>query len=325
MIEVSSTGSIQHDKAETLFFDTYHPQIKDVFSIVGLPDSGTDTLEGAVELTQPWVEGDHSRPKNKIDLDEAQRQDLQPIFEDLGMMRERPFPPGHYDQIIVLGAIHAGNIRRAEFVGRMLSREDITTDRVVLLGGQRRIYEEREMDDIATNLGEIYWDDSGDEWVENFKADIFAGDADKRWETDLIRLAAVAKVGPLTLKKLHLELGDIDLVRRYEFDLNGLPVSLLHTRAVERPNGEPRHTTEACIKDWVETFEPAKDAHVGMVGANPHADRMVRSARAVLSTIERGDIDLTLGSAIAPAGIRESIYLGEIARSLYEDLRSKES
>jgi hypothetical protein len=305
-----------------LFFDAYRPEIEQVFKVVGLPDDVTSSLGRAVELTQPWVGGDHSRPNHVFNLDEQQRAELKALFVDLDMAEERPLPDDHYDQIIVLGGIQAGNLRRTDFLKRMLDKKGVTTDKVVLLGGQRRIYVERETDDINANFAELFYQEAHTEWSEHFKADMLAEQGETRWETDLIRLAAMAKIGPLVFKRLQLRLGNEDFIGRYEFDWNNLSVDLLHTLAVPRPNGESRHTTEACIGDWIETYQPKDGARVGMVNANPHIDRMIRSARSVATSLGRSDIELIPAGPTAPLGIRESIFLGEIARNLYEDQRT---
>jgi hypothetical protein len=141
-----------------------------------------------------------------------------------------------------------------------------------------------------------------------------------QWETDLVRLAGIARLGNLSLKQLHLRLGNQDPLKRYEFDWHGTPVSLLHTLAVER-NGEPRHNTEACMRDWLRTYHPPIGARVGFVAANPHLDRVTRSAQAVLNDEGRSDIQLVAGGPGISPKAGHSIVLGEVARLLYEDQR----
>lgn len=300
-----------------LFFDAYRSEIREVFNILGVEDQWSDNLDDMVETTQPWARGDHSRPGTQMLLTPEQSDELQPLYENMGMVHERPLHPGHYDVVLNFGAIHRGNNRRLDYLRRAVETGGVTADRIMLLGGQRRPYEEVEKEDIEQNVSEVQASPVAPDWARNFSERPYAN----RWETDLIRLAAYARLGDVAIKRLHLNLGDSDPVRAYDFSWNNMPVTLTHSRAVERPNGEPRHTTESCLKDWVQDYVPPRAARVAFIGANPHLDRMGRSAHAVLEGMGRGDIELVLGGSAAPEGIKGTIFLGEIARNLYEDRR----
>lgn len=298
-----------------LFFELYQPQLREVLSIVGVPETAMNSLGEAVDATQPWVKGDHSRPLHTFHVEEANKPALRELYDQLGLVRERPLPAGHYDQIVVLGAVQSGNNRRLRFVADAL-RTDAQTDGIVLLGGQRRMFAERETEEVDANIEAVIDSGKHDKLVAKFEK--FG--ADNIWETDLIRLAAAEQLGDLTLRRLHVRLANADPLGRYEFALGDLPVTLLHTLAVER-NGEPRHNTEACIEDWVKTLQPKQGSRVGFICANPHMERTTRAAQHVLNRLGRSDIQLIPAGPAAPEGIGDSMYLGEIARLLYEDQR----
>lgn len=302
---------------EESFFDANRGELRVIFDILEISEQWSNELEDIVNVTQPWVKGDHSRPLHQFHLNDNQKKQLTALYPALGLVQERTLPEGHYDQMVVLGSVHSGNVRRLDFLEQSLSRSDVQTDRIVLLGGQRSIYEERERDDIDETLQELSVNGHHDPWLDRVATDGTA----LQWESDLVRLAGIARLGKLSLKQLHLRLGNADPLKSYEFDWQGVVVSLLHTLAVER-NGEPRHNTEACVRDWLRTYHPPVGAKVGFVAANPHIDRVTRSAQAVLNNEGRQDIQLIPGGPGISEKAGHSIVLGEVARLLYEDLRT---
>lgn len=309
--------SIYSYSGEMPFYEQHQESLASVFEIVGISPTILDSLDKIVNATQPWVAGDHSRPEYRFNLSALQKAELAPFYKKMGMVDEMPIPAGHYSQVVVLGAIHQGNNHRLDFLDTALKASTVTVDKIVLLGGQRTVYPEREKVDIEANLAELQEANSTDPWVLR---SLTKGTDAIQWETDMLRLAGIARLGGLSLKQLHLRFGNQDPIKRYEFETNdGTPVSLLHTPAVPRPNGKPRHTTEACIIEWAKTYKPNKNDEVVFVGANPHLNRMIRSSRRALLLNGCDNIKLLPTGPSSPTYAGDSIYLGEIARSLYED------
>ena len=303
------------------FFDAQRDNLGAMADILGMPPALTDSLEIAIELTQPWTRGDHSRPEAAIALSQQQRAELQPLFAQFGLTSRQNLPEGDYAHILVPGAVQKGNNGRIEFVKDSFQAGTITSNDVVLLGGQRTVFGEVETALLQADLAAIKQAGTVDTWVE-----ALGDDVDKLvWETDFMRLAAVKHLGVLPLKELHLRTVDTasaargDAVQQYEFEWHDMPLRLLHTLATQRSNGSARHTTESCVKEWVGLAQPAEGARVGFVASNPHRARMAKSARRALASIGREDIQLIAAGPANATGIGDHIFLGEIARNLYED------
>lgn len=302
------------------FFDQHQDTLQQLGAVVGLPNNFLGSFETAVDLTQPWVQGDHGHDSYDFNLTENQKTVLQHHFEALGLVEQRDLPAGHYDQILVLGAVHLGNDKRLRYLRQMMDRGDITTDRIIMMGGERKLFEKREPEDVLKNLESLQSKGYHDGWLSNFLNKPLA-EID---ETDLLRLAALDHLGPLAVKQMHLRLGVNDVrsltvpQHRYEFEWRNIPVLLTHTQATSRKDGNARHTTEMCIEDWVKTFDPADGSTVGFISSQPHLDRMVRSAGRKLTALNK-NIKLVPGGPGTTFQTGETIYLGEVARNLYED------
>ena len=303
------------------FFDIYRENLAEMADILDMPQTMAGSLEAAIELTQPWTRGDHSRPENRVKLSEQQRAGLQPLFVKFGLTSRQPFPEGDYTHILVPGAVQKGNNGRIEFIKQSFQADTITSNDIVLLGGQRKVFGEVETSLLQADLAAIKQAGIVDSWVDTLNGDVSM----LAWETDFMRLAAVKHLGALPLKELHVRIVDAaitsrgDAVQQYEFEWHGMPLRLLHTLATQRPNGQPRHTTESCVKEWVALAEPVQGARVGFVASNPHRDRMAKSTRRALASIGREDIQLVAAGPANAEGVGDHIFLGEIARNLYED------
>lgn len=315
------------------FYERNRESLAEVFGVLGKPLDALDNLEDTVLVTQEWTGGDHTRPNYEIDLTEEESKKLRGLYGALGLLDERQLPPGHYEQIILLGAKQVGNNRRLDMIGRMLTSGQVTTDRMVWFGGERH-KEPDEADMTARNFAELGQRSGTDVWTGR----ILKQPERVRWETDLIRLAGAAQLGPLALKQLHLRvldaaaepkkfvrIPDADPISHYELEWNGTPVTLLHSQAVNRPNGEARHTSESCADDWLEIVPPAQGARVGFVTGNPHIERATRSVHAKLHKAGRDDVNFIGSGSAANPYQKHQIFLGEIARNLYEDLMARES
>lgn len=298
------------------FFETHHGEVTAIFETLGLPNASTDSLDEAVQLTQPWVRGDHSRPDHRFDINPEQAVALTSLYDRCGLRRAYELGEKEFDHVVVFGATHVGNNNRLKFLGRTLESGKIAAKKLVLLGGERAVYPEVEDPIIQENMAQLTKAGSKDEWVKS----LVSGNVSLEWETDLLRLAALVHLGKLTLKQTRIrpENGSLQAL---EFDLNGTPTSITHTLAVPRANGNPRHTTEACLEDWLKTAEPQAFAKIAFIGANPHIERMAKTTRLILGRLGRLDIQAVMAGPSAHNSYGHSIFLGEIARNLYEDQR----
>lgn len=316
-ISPAATSASEKAVGPVTFFDREQPRLGGLFELVGVSAESADSLETAVQVTQPWVKGDHSRPENRFRFDDERSRKLHGLYARLGLKDQHPLPAGRYDHLLVFGAIHRGNNHRLGFLRRTLDMTAIEVPHITLLGGERPVYPEVELDDIDRNLTELADAGVHDGWLDRIRD----GQAGLHWETDLLRLAALVHLGPIALRRsVGGEEKGTARPRQYDFMWHGRALTLMHTKAVER-RGEPRHTTEACVLDWLQRTDPPEDAHVAFVAANPHIERMGKTVRAMLRREGRPDIRITAAGPSAPKDISHNHCLGEIARNLYEDMR----
>ncbi len=305
--------------AAPTFYGQHQEQLRRLFEITGLPEEVSADLPMAVEATQPWVRGDHSRPEHRFRFKDPESAELHDIYGDLGLRDAHDLPAGTYQHAILLGGVHRGNNRRLGFMNQVLTSGTVIVEDITLLGGERRVYPEVEIEDIENNLHALRNVD--EPWLDRLRN----SKVESWWETDLLRLAATVRLGRLSVAGREYEpLNSRYRPHRQTFTWRKLPLAIMHTLAVAR-QGEPRHTTEACVRDWLDTMLPADNARVAFFGANPHLTRMGRSAQAVLRAQGRPDIDLVVAGPASVEGLGHGHYLGEVARQLYEDKRLLEA
>jgi hypothetical protein len=304
----------QHNETSqgSTYFEQHQADLAELGAVLDLPAGISQSLEEAIAITQPWVKGDHTRPVDPLYIEPEQSTQLRPLYTAFGLTQATPMPDGHYDHIIIPGAVQRGNNGRLGFLRESFDHDTITSSDIVLLGGQRKVFGEVEASLIQADLEEVNERGIGSPWTDVGWPDI----GNMQWETDFIRLAALKQLGPLAVRAIHLRLENADPIKRYEFEWRNMPLKLLHTLAIARANGEPRHTTEACIEDWVAEFNPAEGAHIGFIASSPHRARM---AKRVMKLLGREDITWSVGGPAAVPGLGDHIFLGEIARNLYED------
>lgn len=299
------------------FLERYQPEVAELFDVLGLPSESAQDLDAAVALTQPWVRGDHFRPGHNHGLSDGQKQQLPDIYARLGLSGEVPLEPGHYDDAVVIGGTQKGNNVRIGFMRDALQNPAVSADHMSLLGGQRKVFPEIETAQIEQTFDVITAQERHDPWVEHLGRNPEA----LTWETELMRLSAVAHLGGIALNRINLRLENADPIGSYEFTWKDIPVALIHALATERPNGERRHTTESCFQEWLEQESPPEDARVAFICSNPHLYRTAQSSMAVLRDAGRSDITLVPAGPETTQTSNHALYLGEIGRSLYEDQR----
>lgn len=301
------------------FYRRNRVHLPEFASLFDLDPSVTESLESLVDATQPWVQGDHTRPENRAQVTEAEGERLHKLYRLLGLKDRRPLEPGHYDYLLVLGGIYRGTNRRLAFLRESLEKGNVTTDQIVFLGGEREVYPEVENALIAEHIEQLRGSSQKDPFVRGIIGDRFAKATGIRHETDLFRLAAAVQLGALALTS---ETGrQLQLI--YSQAKNGkhidTPITLLHTQAEPRPNGKPRHTTEACIRDFIHTLGPKRMARIGFIATNPHVERTTRSAQRNIDFLGRADLHLLPAGPGALDIYTHELFRGEVARLLYED------
>lgn len=296
------------------FFSNKVEYLNQLLELAGKqPVSNTVT---AYDAFSEWAQGDHTRPDSPINLSGSGADQAQEIYEHLDMIEERSLPAGDYDDIVLLGGIYQSTKRRVGYLSNLLNSDNIKlkpSGRIVVWAGERNIYPEDEAELVASDLAAIK-EDSVPAWIEN--APVLS-------ETLLARLAlkAETKLGNTELRKLYLRLNDPNPLSHYE--LSGqYPIMLLHTKATKRTLGAPRHSTETCAADWLNIFQPRTGSRVAFISSNPFIDRTTRVVRRVMSEQGRKDISISGGGTAAMPTTPDSVFLGEIARNLYEDLRA---
>jgi hypothetical protein len=112
-------------------------------------------------------------------------------------------------------------------------------------------------------------------------------------------------------------------ISRYDFaqPATDMRVEVINAQTVERPMGDPRHTTEQCAKEWLQTDPPAEHARVLFVTSNPYIRRTTLVVNNLIEQAGRNDIQLF---SCGPAAYKESqpqLFMGEAGRLIYEDLQ----
>lgn len=316
-------GSVsQHeliDQSE-LFFEQHRNELKDLFRVLGMEDKWSDNLDELVDITKPWVQGDHFKPTLRTVLSGDAELEARSLYQAMGLIDERSLPTGHYDQVIVLGGTQRANNLRLSFLAESLQRSDINLrGSIVVWGGQRDIFPELEvalMRDSLKKTEEDVHPARNNAWLRALKE----RGAEPRDETELLRLAALHRLGDLSLRRLRIRLNTADpLISHYEFVTPDYELTLLHTPAVHRPQGEPRHTTEACAKEWLKHAPPSYQARVAFISGNPYMERTSRVVEQTIQAAGRTDISIIPVGPAAYPDAKDYLFLGEIARNLYED------
>lgn len=314
------------------FFDRHIEEIDTALRIVGQLEHWRGDLDSAVAQTQPWVNGDYGKGDSlPFGIDDEQSELLREQYPKLGIVNKTPLAEGDYDTVLMFGAVHLGNTKRTAYVAEEAMHHRF--GRVVLLGGERHIFE-NELDDFRNSITAVEGivGDS-DDWFKNLKKR-FQADEMQISESDMIRLAAMQYLNLKGRSEISFPLrkgnpvndieGLLETRRplwRYDFEpSDGLVVSMTHSGAHARKGdkAKPRHTTESCTRDWLYEFEPEKDARIAVIGSQPHTQRMALTVSRTLHRAGRSDIEVVAGGPSSTGRTGHTFYLGEVARTLFE-------
>lgn len=303
------------------FYERNREGLAELFTEMELPAAAAYDLNAAVELTQPWVKGDYSRPDFLFAIPEEKKATLFRLYDSFGLRQAHELPDGHYDELVVMGAVMNGLNNRLNFTADSASRPGVNTDLITMLSGQRPPFPESEKEDIEATAIDLIQEGPQTPWISSAIDDR----SNLRWETDLMRLSATSQMGHMAVKGIDLRLGNADPIQAYTMQWQAVPTRLINALAVPRIKGDPRPNTESTIREWLREYPPVENARVAFIAANPHLERMAKSARFVLNQEGREDITLVPAGPAATPNISHPHYLAETAQNLFEDRRAQTS
>lgn len=293
------------------FFDEHKTELTEFFGTLGMEWDGT--LGQAVEATQPWVRGgDHYTRTDMLELDDEQEAKVHGLYERMGFVNEIDLPAGEYDHMVVLGGLQFSNHRRLAHLERQLARDDIQ-----LRGGVSLWGGVREMGDLEAKV------------VAEDRINAAAHDKPGAWwhgntEAHGLRMSAQTQLGPLAVSRMDLKFAlegesmpDGPVVKNWFLDGENRSLLLLNARAVKR-TGDPRHTTEECAAQWLQTVDLPEGARVGFITSNPYGRRTTTTVQRIVDKHDRSDIVLVGAGAAALPDAPRKVFDGELARNLYE-------
>lgn len=308
-----------YQMAQPAFYESHREGLAELFAAMNVPSEAADSLPAAVEATQPWIRGDYSRPDFLFAIPADMDTRLFDLYKNFGLREPRPLPEDHYDDLWVMGAVQNGINRRLHFAEMSLRNPRVRTEHMTLVSGQRPPFPESEKEDIQANIESLRRKNTSDLWVQR----VIEDSSRLTWETDLVRLAAADQLGRMALHRIDLRLGNADPIQAYGMSWQGIPVRITHSLAVRRAKGEPRPNTESTLQELLRNYPPVENARIGFIAANPHLERMRKSAQFVLRAEGRNDIRLIAAGPGATDKIGHPHYLAETAQNLYEDLRAQ--
>lgn len=273
---------------------------------MGKPPAGFEEI--ADEQAAEWLAGDHWAPAARPALTATNEVKLKALFKDMGLGGAVLPQAGAYDHLVILGGTMPANLARAQFAkdlpghGANLKPEGLVT----FLGGQRP---RGPRDELALDVLGV---------TEQTKL---------ATEAELARLALEQAFGPLDWRYSRLHLGPQPKVgnvpyrgvayRRYTRPGSNQLFNVLNAAAVDRPQGQPRHTSASSVREWLANFRPATAARVALISNNPHVLRVGAEAQAAFARLGRPDIIVESCGPGAPADAPAELFLGELARILH--------
>lgn len=346
------------------FFEPYREELRQLFHALGRDHLWSDNPRDLLPyIREGWIGGEHGNSATKDQFTAEQVAAAEPILEKLGLLNEEMPPDGtHYADILIVGATEPANVKRMRLVQSLMQNHGITADRIIFLVGQRpretRDGTDEELLGTDGSYGEN--DVSQSPWVikmrEAFEASGIQMFDD---ETKLARLALMRTVpngeqlrpGEIDLQVTDVtgltqeqkidavpkRMGDLPprLITEYHFkvplEIHGetriQKFVLLNGAAVQRAQGEPRHTTASVTREWLGRLAPAhgdEPIRILYISGNPHTVRTAYDSLAVIRAAGRDDIHMDIAgtrTALGAKGVPIQNFLGEIARLIDNDVR----
>jgi len=314
-------------------YEEHSEEIASVFRTMG-HDITSASLDKIYKIARPWTMGDHWALQEKIQVDESKNKELMKHFERMGMVGSIMPTGDTYNHLIVLGGTALGNDRRTQFAKGLLDKEAIKLadggDMWFWAGQRPRL--DRETPALINTKARYLEQYQEDRWLQRQSGLLeSAGEWGRplATETELARLSLMGAFGPMQMRYARLQVGLQKLIegvpvravpyRSFEILDPGtkIGVTILDAAAVRRPQGVPRHTTSSSATEWIKYAQPNSGARVLVINNNPHIQRGNADIQIAFNAVGRSDLQLESAGPAALETTPAQVYLGEIARMIY--------
>ena len=335
-------AAVEKEKSEKSFFDTHNAAIIRLFELADIDGELPKNIDDPMVLhdfaLSRWMKGDHWNPDNKW-ANSIKPEDLPEFYQivaDLGLVGEvRPAKGTVVDEIVIVGSTFSANFRRTALAKELIDAGDIVfannQHTMSVWAGQRRSMpsEWEDFDGFVggdvSHVSEVFSDET--EMAAFALTTLYGvrnGSSRSLPEPTKLYLPPPAEhsnpddpnfqeIPPLS----SLGIRDYAL---FEYEVENLRLRLLNARAVERPQGMSRHTTESSAKEWLALSNDLPHGYTILeVNGNPHAYRINKEIQRVLAEAGRPDINVISAAIATRTDAPPSLYLGEIARILYNN------
>jgi hypothetical protein len=330
------------EKKPLTFFETHREEIISLYSLADidgeLPDDITDPMVIHDYSLSRWMKGDHWNPDNKYAYS-VEQSDLEEFYQILDrlQLREEIIPPAGtvIDELVIVGSTFSANFRRASLGKQLIDSGQVSfreNPNISIWAGQRPSYASEEIDFDGflgagySDVHDVFKDETD---MANFVVHTLWGMAENGKlllpDPAGIYLPEPAVEGDMLSAQLEdipplSELGVRDFAQ-YEYLLprNNHTIKILNARAVERRQGEPRHTTESSAREWLALNNIPVGYTVLEINGNPHAYRINSEIKRVFTECGRPDIKVVSAAIAARQDSPPSLYLGEIGRILFNN------
>lgn len=332
----------EKEERSATFFETHKNEIIKLFRLAdsdgGLPKIIDDPMILHDYALSRWMKGDHWNPNSRY-AHSVKAEDLKEFFhiiDNLQLKEEIKPPTGSLvDEVVVVGSTFSANFRRASLAKQLIDSGEVVfnnSPRITIWAGQRPSYpsEEEDFAGFVTqgymNKHDVFRDETD---MANFVIHTLWG-KNKAGKLELpspvgIYLPEPSIIQNNGLSKLQTKppisrLGMRDYSQfEYYFPDTDRFIKILNAGAVSRNLGEARHTTESSAVEWLAINNIPEGYTILEVNGNPHAYRINAEIKRVFSNVGRPDINIISAAISAREDSPPSLYLGEIARILYNN------
>jgi|GEM_PF-3294905 hypothetical protein len=329
---------------EARFFEPYKEELENLFGALGRESEWSDDPSGLVDYIRPgWIGFEHGNSTEKDQFTTEQSAAAMLLLHKLGLVQET-LPPDsvHFNRAIDVGGTLQADVRRGGVIHKAVTEHGVIIDVIDKWDGQRP----RESRDgtnkeiFATDGRFAGYDIYNNSWVrEALVRGDFHGNEWALTEAQLGRIAMLKLWGGHLLPhRVNLELLDKNnphqivrkpepgvparIVKSHEFVTDeGQLITIQNAAAVSRGDAPSRHTTRSSAIEWLQNNDIPQNAQVLFVSSNPHTLRTAQDTHAVLQEQGRGDIQLVVAGASAPAGAPIQLFLGEVGRLIDNDVK----
>ncbi len=303
------------------FYSFHKEEVSRLLVLANIDTVDDIPLSELVLITQPWAKGDHHDPRFPINQSPDQIQQSMKLFHGLGIVEEIEPKGGDYDQVLILGGEQNSNHIRIDFALDLLEGERIRLSEngsLVCLGGDRML-KTRELSALGRDLDIINSNPNfNNTWSRKLLSSEMLAATN---EEAAMRIALTARIGSLLLIEKHLRLNSESLLSHNLYrGVDMIPnIATVFAPKVDRPLGEPRHTTESTLLEWLKSMDPEKGSRILFVSNAPYTIRTARNFVSIISNL-RPDLELDYCGAKAEndSSLSRRCY-GELARLLFDD------